>query len=97
MVGKREKILERTSMGMPDNDLADAAIAKDNAAIPNAETAAVDGASPNPKLQEVDVPAGEAVDVNKPIDLSALPTWKDQLTFRALFLGACLGGVFCIM
>ena len=45
-----------------------------NAAIPNEMTAAVDGAAPkfDPKqlLHEVDVPAGEVVDSNKPIDLS---------------------------
>ena len=60
-------------------------------------TATVDGAAPNPKLHEVDVPAGEVVDMNKDIDLSKLPTWRQQLTFRALFLGSALGGVFCIM
>ena len=94
----REKILERrTTFDNTQNGGVDHVELVDNAAIPSPETAAVDSASPNPKLQEVDVPAGEAVDINKPIDLDAIPKWREQLTFRALFLGACLGGVFCIM
>ena len=69
----------------------------DNAARPNNLTYEVDGASPNPKMHEVLAPEGEAYDINQPIDLSTLPTWREQLTFRALFLGIILGGVFCIM
>lgn len=69
----------------------------DSAALPNPHTYEVDGASPNPKMQEVLAADGEVVDVNKPIDLSILPSWREQLTFRALFLGCILGGVFCIM
>ena len=94
----REKILERTSTyDNTQNGGVDHVELVDSAAIPNPQTAAIDGASPNPKLQEVDVPAGEVVDTAKAIDLNALPTWKEQLTFRALFMGAFLGGVFCIM
>ena len=94
----REKILERNSTyNNTHNGGTEAVELVDNAAIPNETTAAIDGAAPNPKLQEVDVPAGEVIDVNKPIDLTTIPTWREQLTFRALFLGAALGGVFCIM
>lgn len=94
----REKILERDSTyNNTHNGGTEAVELVGNAAIPNETTAAVDGAAPNPKLHEVDVPAGEAVDINKPIDLSRIPSWREQLTCRALFMGAALGGVFCIM
>jgi hypothetical protein len=94
----REKILERdTTYNNTVNGGVDHVELVDNAALPNAYTATIDGASPDPKLHQVDVPAGESVEINKPIDLNALPTWRQQLTFRALFMGAILGGVFCIM
>lgn len=94
----REKVLERESTyNNTNNGGVEAVELVDNAAIPNEMTAAVDGAAPNPKLHEVDVPAGEVVDINKPIDLSKVPSWREQLTFRALLLGSALGGVFCIM
>ena len=94
----REKILERNSTyNNTHTGGTEAVEVVDNAAVPNEITATVDGAAPNPKLQEVDAPDGEVVDTNKPIDLTTIPTWREQLTFRALFLGAALGGVFCIM
>lgn len=98
LVGRREKILDRPdTYNNVQNGGVDHVELVDNAAMPNNLTYQVDGASPNPKMHEVLAPEGEVVDLNKPIDLSTLPTWREQLTFRALFLGTILGGVFCIM
>lgn len=98
LVGHREKILDREdTYNNVQNGGVDHVELVDNAARPNNLTYQVDGASPNPKMHEVLANDGEACDINKPIDLSTLPTWREQLTFRALFLGTILGGVFCIM
>lgn len=89
----REKILERNSTyNNTHNGGTEAVELVDNAAIPNETTAAIDGAAPNPKLQEVDVPAGEVIDVNKPIDYHSYVAGAADIS--CAFLGCCSGRSF---